>query len=116
MKSQNEQAKNAILEIMLDHVGVENAITDKVIRELVIVSDPDVRKPTAGLRDIINALRQEGHPICSGLVGYWYAKDIDELRSNIEALNGRALKIMSATKWMNECLTRWERGGQARLI
>lgn len=71
MKSQNEVAKKMILEIMLDHVGVENAITDKVIRELVIVSDPDVRKPTAGLRDIINALRQEGNPICSGLVGYY---------------------------------------------
>jgi|GEM_PF-375590 hypothetical protein len=116
MKNQNEAAKKAILEIMLDHVGVENAITDKVIREIVIVSDPDLRKPTAGLRDIINALRQEGHPICSGLVGYWYAKDIDELRSNIEALDGRALKIMAATKGMRECLVRWEHGGQAKLI
>jgi hypothetical protein len=116
MKSQNEEAKHAILEIMLDHVGVENAINDKVIRELVIVSDPDLRKPTAGLRDIINALRQEGHPICSGLIGYWYAKDTDELKSNIDALDGRALKIMAATKGMRECLTRWEHGGQARLI
>jgi hypothetical protein len=116
MKSQNEEAKHAILEIMLDHVGVENAITDKVIRELVIVSDPDRHKPTAGLRDIINTLRQEGHPICSGLVGYWYAKDIDELRSNIKALDGRALKIMAATKGMSLCLARWEIGGQTKLI
>ena len=116
MKSNNEAAKKAILEIMLDHVGVENAITDSMIRHIIRVQDPDDRKPSAGLRDVINALRQEGNPICSGLVGYWYAKDEYELRQNIEALDGRALKIMSATKGMRDCLIRWECGGQRKLI
>ena len=116
MKSKNEEAKKDILEIMKNHVGVDNAITDKIIRRLINVDDPDRRKPTAGLRDVINALRQEGYPICSGLVGYWYAKDVEELEKNIGELDGRAIKIMTATKGMKKTLEAWKSSGQAKLI
>lgn len=115
-KFTKEESEVAVLAILKNHVGVENAITDSMIRHIIQVADPDDRKPSAGLRDVINSLRQQGEPICSGLVGYWYAVDIDELEQNINALDGRALKIMSATKGMKECLNRWKTRGQNSLL
>jgi hypothetical protein len=117
MKSNlNEYAERAILDMLEKRIGEKNAITDKMIRETITVLDPDLRKPTAGLRDIINSLRQKGNPICSGINGYWYAEDEVDLEQNIGALEGRALKIMSATKGMRETLVRWKSTGQGRLI
>jgi hypothetical protein len=105
-----------ILDIIRSRVGEEKAIKDTEIRQMIDVPDPDKRKPTAGLRDIINSLRQKAYPICSGIKGYWYAKDIAELRENIEALDGRAIKIMTATKGMKETLEAWTRNNQATLL
>ncbi|MFZ3032286.1 MAG: hypothetical protein WA082_04575 [Candidatus Moraniibacteriota bacterium] len=111
-----EESEVIVLGILRRHTGVDNAINDKMIRDLVTVADPDKRKFGAGLRDVVNSLRQQGEPICSGLVGYWYAADIDELEQNINALDGRALKIMSATKGMRETLNVWKHNHQERLL
>lgn len=103
----------SILKIIEKHVGVKNAIKDKDIRNLVEVPDPDKEKPTAGLRIIINTLRSKGVPICSGTQGYWWAESYSDLKLNMEALEGRAIKIFEATKGMKACLSRW--GGQDNL-
>lgn len=71
MNTMQQPAAREILRIINGRIGEKNAITDKEIRERVVVFDPDLRKPTAGLREIINHLRQEGNPICSGISGYW---------------------------------------------
>jgi len=110
------QIEMEILDIIRSRVGEENAIKDTEIRKIIDVPDPDKRKPTAGLRDIVNSLRQKEYPICSGIKGYWYAKDIAELRENIEALDGRAIKIMTATKGMKARLEMWMRNSQASLL
>jgi hypothetical protein len=95
---------DAILAILKNHVGEEHAIKDPAIRQFVNVPDRDPRKPTAGLREIINTLRQSGEPICSSTNGYWYAKNAEELKNCIEALDGRAIKIFEATKGMKKAL------------
>lgn len=110
------QVENEVLEIIKSRVGKENAIKDFEIRDLIKVPDTDKRKPTAGLREVINSLRKKEYPICSGLDGYWYAKDAQDLYFNIEALNGRALKIMVAVKGMRAALDRINNGGMSKLV
>ncbi len=110
------QIENDVLEIIKSRVGEENAIKDTEIRTLIEVPDSDKRKPTAGLREVINSLRQKEYQICSGTNGYWWAKDAQELYFNIEALNGRALKIMTAVKGMRAALDRINRGGMTPLV
>lgn len=108
--------ENDVLKIIKSRVGEENAIKDQEIRSMLEVPDSDKRKPTAGLREVINSLRQKEYPICSGLNGYWYAKDAQDLYFNIEALNGRALKIMTAVKGMRAALNRINHGGMGQLV
>lgn len=108
--------ENDILEIIKTRVGEANAIKDTEIRTLIEVPDGDKKKPTAGLRQIINSLRSKEYPICSGTSGYWWAKDEKELYFNLEALNGRALKIMSAVKGMRAALDTMNHRNQTKLI
>jgi hypothetical protein len=103
----DQTVEERILTILKKCVGEKSAIKDTRIREIIYVPDGDPRKPTAGLRQIINSLRQKGEPICSSVNGYWYAGTPEELQENIEALEGRAIKIFEATKGMKECLRKW---------
>ena len=48
------------------------------------------------IRDIINALRCEGHPICSDDGGYYYAANRNEVLGSIRQLNSRIEKIAEA--------------------
>ena len=48
------------------------------------------------IRDIVNALRCEGHPICSDDGGYYYAANRNEILGSIRQLNSRIEKIAEA--------------------
>lgn len=76
-------------------------IFDSQIRYAVSITDPS-EKQGAGLRRVINSLRQKGYPICSDTGGYWYASSKEELIENVEALKGRAIKILEAARGMEK--------------
>lgn len=97
----------AVLEVIREHTA-ENKILDAYIRSQVRVQDPDKKKVGAGLRRIINSLRTKGYPICSDTGGYWYAQSKAELIENVEALRGRALKILEAVSGMQRAIERYD--------
>lgn len=106
--------ETTVLELIRRHTG-ESRITDPEIRRTIKISDPDNKKPGAGLRRIINILRSAGYPVCSDVNGYWYATDKMELSKTIEALEGRAIKIFEATAGMKKTLEKWIAEGQGQL-
>ncbi len=91
-----------VLSIIRKHTKAEK-IYDQDIRKQVSVDDPAGKKG-AGLRHVINSLRQMGYPICSDTGGYWFATSKDELVENIEALKGRAIKILDAVRGMGKAV------------
>lgn len=84
-----------------------NKIKDFEIRRLVQVEDPDFKKEGAGLRKVINSLRQHGFAICSDTHGYWYARSQQEILDNIKALRGRANKILEAADGLKVAAARF---------
>ncbi|PYG89378.1 hypothetical protein LY28_00597 [Ruminiclostridium sufflavum DSM 19573] len=48
------------------------------------------------IRDIVNMLRCEGHPVCSDEGGYYYAANKSEILGSICQLNSRIEKIAEA--------------------
>jgi len=87
-----------VLEIIKRH-NRDNKIFDGLIRFEVVVVDP-LGKKGAGIRRVINSLRQKGYAICSDSNGYWYAQSKTELLENAAALRGRAIKIINAAQGM----------------
>lgn len=96
------EPEKVVLEIIKKH-NAGNKIFDGQIREQILIADP-AEKPGAGLRRVINALRCKGYAICSDTRGYWYASTKQELVDNIEALKGRAIKILEAAKGMEHAI------------
>ena len=73
--------KDAILEYLRKyHCGRSNAVHSKELQEIFKLDDRAVRRK-------ISALRQEGYPICSGDVGYYYAESQREINSTVHRLN-----------------------------
>lgn len=101
------QEEKAVLDVIMKHTS-ENKIFDGQIRYEVRVSDPDSKKKGAGLRRVINSLRQKGYPICSDVGGYWYAQSKEELEENYNALKGRACKILEAASGMKLAIDKYE--------
>ena len=91
-----------VLDIIARH-DWDHKVKAKQIAYQVTTEDP-AGKPGAGLRRIVNSLRQKGYAICSDSQGYWYAKGKSELMDNIEALRGRAIKILEAVRGMERAV------------
>jgi biotin operon repressor len=72
-----------------NHVGKENAVKSKVLEELFGLSGQEVRS-------IVNQLRSEGVPICSGQKGYWFAKNRTEIQETLRNLTQRIQGITNA--------------------
>lgn len=108
------EEEKAVLECIKVHSATDK-IRDPQIRRQVMIIDPDSKKPGAGLRRVINQLRQKGFGICSDTGGYWYASDRQELLENAQALRGRAIKIIEAAKGMENAAARFDEI-QARLF
>lgn len=94
------ETEEIVLGIIRKH-DAKNKIYDGGIRSQIQVADP-VSKKGAGLRHVINSLRQMGYPICSDTGGYWFATSRSELIENINALKGRAIKILEAVRGMEK--------------
>ena len=113
MTELNQQEKT-VLEVIKNHTK-DSKIFDGAIRRAVRTTDP-AEKPGAGLRRIINSLRQKGFAICSDTRGYWYAQSKGELLENAEALRGRAIKIINAAQGMERAAERYEEMKQETLL
>lgn len=72
-----------------NHTGAGKAIQSKSLALRLQISG---RK----IRDIVNALRCEGYPICSDDGGYYYAANRQEAMRSIRQLNSRIEKIAEA--------------------
>ena len=72
-----------------NHTGEGKAVQSKCLEMKLQISG---RK----IRDIVNALRCEGHPICSDDGGYYYAANRYEVSGSIRQLNSRIEKIAEA--------------------
>lgn len=74
--------------LRLNHTSKENAVTTKHL------------KPLFGsgviIRQLVHELRLGGYPICSGNVGYYYAKDPHELDHTLDYLNSHARNVLEA--------------------
>lgn len=71
------------------HTGEEKAVQSRCLENRFQMNGRRVR-------DIVNALRCEGYPICSGDDGYYYAASKKELLESIGQLNSRIEKISKA--------------------
>ena len=82
--------KTAICEYLRKyHAGRKNAVFSRELERLFILDGRSVRRA-------INALRQEGHPICSDQCGYYYADNQKEINDTVYRLNALVTKISNA--------------------
>lgn len=73
--------------LMLNAYGKDNALTA-----------PELNNWGRGvtIRSMVNALRSEGYPICSGRKGYYYAQDRDEIKQTLNNLESRISSMREA--------------------
>lgn len=55
-----------------------------------------------GLRSIVTELRKNSFPICSGNVGYWYSKDLDDLDETIVRLGAQIYNMEKVVKGLTQ--------------
>ena len=67
------------------------------------------------LRDTVNELRCQGHPVCSDENGYYYASSEKELTATIRQLNSRISKIAKARNGLVKAAKKYADDGQTRL-
>ena len=81
-----------------NHAGAGRAVLSKGL---------ELRFQMSGrkIRDIVNALRCEGYPICSDDGGYYYAASKNEVLGSIRQLNSRIEKIAEAKNGLVESLS-----------
>jgi hypothetical protein len=72
-----------------NHTGRENAALSKTLEAFFDLNGREVRK-------CVNTLRGGGFPVCSDMVGYYYAASQDEVNETIAQLNSRITKISNA--------------------
>ena len=75
------------------HKGIENAVHAKTIGKAFDMTPRQIRF-------MVNALRQQGMPICSGQAGYWWAGNEVELVSTIKTLQSQVNALEDAIKGM----------------
>ena len=87
----DDEIKKEIREILLDHVGKENAIHAGAIADRVGVEDDDTH---VRAREYITELLKEGMPLASSTAhGYWIIANQEELDNYIGSLERRARNI-----------------------
>lgn len=75
------------------HVGKANAITSRDLQNLFGCCGVEIR-------EMVNALRCNGKPICSDKSGYYIASDPNELSCTINNLKSRCSAMLSAIQGM----------------
>lgn len=83
-----------------NHTGAGRAVQSKGL---------ELRFQMSGrkIRDIVNALRCEGHPICSDDGGYYYGANRHEVLGSIRQLSSRVEKIAEAKNGLVDALSHY---------
>ena len=73
------------------HTGKEKAVSSAYLQNRFCISSRTVRR-------LVNQLRNNGSPICSGDNGYYYAADREELIASIRQMTSRIKEISKARR------------------
>lgn len=107
-KPGNELRPRLLAHLQHRHKGKEKAVCSRALEARFCVCGATIRRA-------VQLLRCEGHPICSGATGYFYARSLPEVRQTARLFEKRlvsAAKIKSAL----ECaMCRMPDTGQTRL-
>jgi len=91
------------------HTGISNAVPSAYLQGRFRISSRTVRK-------LVNQLRNDGNPICSGDNGYYYAADRKELLASIGQMTSRIREIAKAKRGLVKALEHFpDTNGQLRL-
>lgn len=73
--------------------GLENAVPSRVLEKKYGITAREVRR-------VVNVLRMNGYPICSGQTGYYYAKTKQEAKETACVLSAMANSLIQAADGM----------------
>ena len=91
------------------HTGKEKAVSSAYLQNRFCISSRTVRR-------LVNQLRNDGNPICSGDKGYYYAADRKELLASIGQMTSRIREIAKAKRGLVKALEHFpDANGQLRL-
>ncbi len=91
------------------HTGTSKAVPSAYLQSRFCISSRTVRK-------LVNQLRNDGNPICSGDNGYYYAADRKELLVSIGQMTSRIREIAKAKRGLVKALEHFpDTNGQLRL-
>ncbi|KAF5031864.1 hypothetical protein DSECCO2_623330 [anaerobic digester metagenome] len=91
------------------HIGTSKAVPSAYLQSRFCISSRAVRK-------LVNQLRNDGNPICSGDNGYYYAADRKELLASIGQMTSRIREITKARRGLVKALEHFpDANGQLRL-
>lgn len=79
------------------HTGKEKAVSSAYLQNRFCISSRTVRR-------LVNQLRNDGNPICSGDKGYYYATDREELIASIRQMTSRIKEISKARRGLIKAL------------
>lgn len=87
------------------HTGEQSIISSRELEFSFQIRGPE-------LRNVINAQRGQGYPICSTDKGYFYAETEEELQRTIRQLRSRIKKIAHAERGLTKALEQFSDSGQ----
>lgn len=87
------------------HTGEQSIISSRELELSFQIRGPE-------LRNVINAQRGQGYPICSTDKGYFYAETEEELQRTIRQLRSRIKKIAHAERGLTKALEQFSDSGQ----
>mgnify|MGYP003457154528 FL=1 len=87
------------------HTGERNIISSRELEISFQIRGPE-------LRNVINAQRGQGYPICSTDRGYFYAETEEELQRTIRQLRSRIKKVAHAERGLTKALEQFSDSGQ----
>ncbi len=91
------------------HTGKQKAVSSAYLQDRFCISSRTVRM-------LVNQLRNDGNPICSGDNGYYYAADREELIASIRQMSSRIREISKARRGLVKALEHFpDDNGQLRL-
>ena len=89
--------------------GKKNAVKARYLQMAFNINGRAVRR-------IVNRLRQQGHPICSGNEGYWYSTDKAEIEATIGRMVSTANTLDEAIKGLVLHLNDFETFGEEEVF
>lgn len=93
------ELQEKVLAIVIDR-RKENPIRGVEIAAAVELKDRDSGKQGADLREVVNALRTKGYPVCADTKGYYWPGSESELQEYIESFAGRIASQEQALEGM----------------